>query len=179
MRWYWIDRFLEFESGKRAKAVKAVSLAEEHLHDHFPDHPVMPNSLIIEGIAQTGGLLVCEHSHFVEKVVLAKIPKVEFFGEAVPGDRLVYTATIDYIKKDGAMVTATSHKGDQLHAELELVFAHLNGGHRDRTLFEPEDYLRMMRMLGAYEVGIAADGSRLVEPSSLLGTGGSNRNGDI
>ncbi len=36
MRWYWIDRFIEFESGKRAKAVKNVSLAEEHLHDHFP-----------------------------------------------------------------------------------------------------------------------------------------------
>jgi 3-hydroxyacyl-[acyl-carrier-protein] dehydratase len=168
MRWYWIDRFIEFESGKRAKALKAISLAEEHLHDHFPDYPVMPNPLIIEGIAQTGGLLVCEHGQFVEKVVLAKIPKVEFYDEAVPGDRLTYTTTIDYIKKDGAMVTATSHKGDQLHAELELVFAHLNGDHSQRTLFQPEDYLRMMRMLGAYEVGRAADGGPLVEPASLV-----------
>ena len=42
MRWYWIDRFLEFESGRYAKAVKNVSLAEDHLHDHFPGYPVSP-----------------------------------------------------------------------------------------------------------------------------------------
>ena len=54
MRWFWIDRFTEFESGSSATAIKNVSLAEEHLHDHFPGVPLMPNSLIIEGIAQTG-----------------------------------------------------------------------------------------------------------------------------
>ena len=57
MRWIWIDRFVEFESGRRAVAIKNVSLAEEHLHDHFPGYPIMPNSLITEGLAQTGGLL--------------------------------------------------------------------------------------------------------------------------
>ena len=40
MRWFWVDRFLEFESGRHATAVKNVSLAEEHLHDHFPGVPV-------------------------------------------------------------------------------------------------------------------------------------------
>ena len=57
MRWYWIDRFVEFESGKRAKAVKNVSLAEEHLHDHFPGFPVMPGSLMNERMAKKGGIL--------------------------------------------------------------------------------------------------------------------------
>ena len=71
MRWYWIDRFIEFESGSRAKAVKNVTLAEDHLHDHFTSYPMLPNSLVVEGLAQTGGLLVCEHNHFAEKVVLA------------------------------------------------------------------------------------------------------------
>ncbi len=42
MRWFWIDRFVEFVPGSRAKAVKNVTLAEEHLHDHFPGFPVMP-----------------------------------------------------------------------------------------------------------------------------------------
>ena len=60
MRWIWIDRFVEFESGKRAVAIKNVTLAEDHLHDHFPGWPTMPNSLITEGLAQTGGLLVGE-----------------------------------------------------------------------------------------------------------------------
>jgi len=167
MRWYWIDRFIEFESGRYAKAVKNISLAEDYLHDHFPAYPVMPASLVIEGLAQTGGLLVCEYNHFTEKVVLAKVPHVVFHGAAYPGDTLIYTATINYIHKDGAMVAATSHKRGQLHAEIEIVFAHLNGEHRGRTLYEPDAYARMMRMLRAYEVGRAADGSPLVEPPEL------------
>lgn len=164
MRWYWIDRYLEFESGQRAKAIKNITLAEEHVHDHFPYHPVMPNSLIIEGVAQTGGLLVCEHSGFREKVVLAKIPKAVFYDEACPGDSLVYTTTVEYIHPDGAMVSATSHKGDQLQAEFELVFAHLqDGDHSDTTLFADGELLTMLRLLGAFEVGRAADGSPLCE----------------
>jgi len=85
----------------------------------------------------------------------------------VPGDTLIYTTTIEYIKDEGAMVSATSYKGDILHAEAEIVFAHLNDP-RLGTLFEPETFLRMMRMLGAFDVGHAADGSRLVPPPRLL-----------
>lgn len=166
MRWYWIDRFVEFESGRRARAIKCVSLAEEHLHDHFPRRPIVPNSLIMEGLAQTGGLLVCEHNAFTEKVILAKIPKVEFFRDAVPGDVLTYTTTIEYIKDEGAAVTATSHIGDELQAKADIVFAHLNAPWLG-TFFSPEAFLTMMRLLGAYRVGKAADGSPLVPPARL------------
>lgn len=164
MRWYWIDRFLEFESGRYAKAIKNVSLAEDHLHDHFPGYPVFPNSLVIEGLAQTGGLLVCEVNHFAEKVVLAKVPFAVFHDAAYPGDTLYYTASIVYIHEDGAMVTATSHKNGQLQAEMELVFAHLNDDYEEKTLFDPETFKRMMHMFRAFEVGHAADGSPLVMP---------------
>lgn len=170
MRWYWIDRFIEFESGRRAKAIKCVSLAEEHLHDHFPRHPVVPNSLIIEGLAQTGGLLVCEHNAFTEKVILAKIPKVEFFCEAVPGDTLTYTTTIEYMKEEGAAVSATSHKGDVLQARADIVFAHLNAPSL-ATFFSPEAFLTMMRLLGAYRIGHAADGKPLVPPARFMKAG--------
>jgi 3-hydroxyacyl-[acyl-carrier-protein] dehydratase len=168
MRWYWIDRFVEFESGRHAKAIKNISLAEDHLHDHFPGYPVMPGSLVIEGMAQTGGLLVSEVNHFAEKVVLAKVASVEFYCEAVPGDALIYTATIQSIKKDGAMVTTTSHKGEQLQAEAEVVFAHLNGEFEGKTLFDPQTFLYMMRLLGVFVVGRAADGSPLTEPAWML-----------
>ena len=60
MRWIWIDKFIAFESGKRAVALKNVTMAEEHLHDHFPGFPVMPEALMIEGMAQTAGILVGE-----------------------------------------------------------------------------------------------------------------------
>ena len=167
MRWYWIDQFIEFESGRYAKAVKCVSLAEDHLHDHFPNHPILPSSLVIEGMAQTGGLLLCEHNRFAEKVVLAKIPKVEFFSEAAPGDTLVYTATIEYINPSGAAVAAESRKDGELHARAEIVFAHLNSPQVE-SLFDPESLLNMMNVLGAFRVGRAADGSRLLPPPSLL-----------
>ncbi len=169
MRWYWIDRFIEFESGRRAKAVKNISLAEEHLHDHFPNYPMIPNSLVIEGIAQTGGLLVCEHNEFAEKVVLAKVPKATFYCEAIPGDTLIYTVDVEYIKEDGARISATSYKGDTLHAEVEIMFAHLSDP-RLGALFDPESFLRMMCLLGAFDVGHAADGSPLVPPPRLLQT---------
>src|SRR3954468_25013165 len=84
MRWIWIDKFIEFESGKQAKAIKNLTLAEEHLHDHFPGFPVMPNSLIVEGLAQTGGLLVGEYNQFKEKVILAKVPTAKFHFPAIP-----------------------------------------------------------------------------------------------
>lgn len=166
MRWYWIDRFIEFESGRRAKAVKNVTLAEDHLHDHFPGYPTMPNSLVIEGMAQTGGLLVCESTGFQEKVVLAKIARARFYDCARPGDTLIYTAIADDIRKDGAVVTATSHKQDRLQAEMSIFFAHLADDYDEKTLFERQDMLKMMRILRAYDVGRAPDGSPLREPAA-------------
>jgi 3-hydroxyacyl-[acyl-carrier-protein] dehydratase len=90
MRWIWIDRFLEFESGKFARATKNLSLAEDYFADHFPGYPVMPACLILEGLAQTGGILVGEVNDFREKVILAKIPWARFCREAFPGQQLVY-----------------------------------------------------------------------------------------
>jgi 3-hydroxyacyl-[acyl-carrier-protein] dehydratase len=167
MRWIWIDKFVEFDSGRRAQAIKNITLAEDHLHDHFPGFPVMPNSLITEGLAQTGGLLVGEAKGFEEKVVLAKIPKAVFHFPAVPGDTLVYTAVLDYLKDDGAMVSATAHVRDRLQAEMEIVFAHLDDTGRGKSLFEPKNFVFTMKLLGVFDVGRAADGTKLQEPPGL------------
>lgn len=167
MRWIWIDRFIEFESGKQATAIKNVSLAEEHLHDHFPGYPVMPASLILEGLAQTGGLLVGEHSRFEEKVILAKVSKAVFHFLAVPGDTLRYTAVIGSITEGGARVSATSHVGDRLQAEAEIMFAHLDDTGRAKTLFEPKNFVFTMKLLGVFDVGRASDGGQLIEPPGL------------
>jgi len=179
MRWIWIDRFVEFNSRQSARAIKNVSLAEDHLHDHFPGYPVMPNSLITEGLAQTGGLLVGEASNFDEKVILAKIPKAVYHFPAVPGDTLLYTAKIEQLTDTGAMVSATSHvlgrqyPGDtspspeRLQAEMEIVFVYLRDDQRGRTLFEPKNFVFTMKLLGVFDVGRAADGSKLKEPPGL------------
>jgi 3-hydroxyacyl-[acyl-carrier-protein] dehydratase len=167
MRWFWIDRYSEFESGRHAVAIKNVSLAEEHLHDHFPGAPMMPNSLVIEGLAQTGGLLVAEHGGFEERVVLAKIAKARFHFPATPGDTLVYRVAIDDIHKDGAIVSGTSHVGDRLQGEVQLFFAHLDESAAGKSLFDPASLLAMLKLLGVFQVGRDAEGRPLTVPAAL------------
>ena len=111
MRWIWIDRFVEFHSGKSARAVKNLSLAEDHFADHFPGWPVMPGTLMLEGLAQTGGILVGEANGFREKVVLAKIPKAVFHREAMAGEQLIYEVEMLHPAPEGASVAGKVHVG--------------------------------------------------------------------
>ena len=168
MRWFWIDRFVEFERGRRAAAVKAVSLAEEQMDDYIPGFPVMPASLIVEGLAQASGLLVGEYGGFLERVVLAKVSKSRFFLEALPGDVLHYDVHIEDFRSDGAIVYGTSHVGDTLQAEVQLVFAYLDDRFQGVDLFYPADFLCILRLLGVYDVGRNPDGSPLKVPQHLL-----------
>ncbi len=138
MRWVWIDRILELEKGQHCKTVKNISLAEEVLHDHFQGFegqksiPVLPNSLVIEGMAQTAGILVGHANAFKEKVALAKIGKAEFDGCAGPGHTLVYEATLERIDGMGASTSgvvklidsATGESRD--FAKIDLMFSHLD-----------------------------------------------------
>lgn len=108
MRWMWIDRIVELEPRRRLVALKNVSLAEDHLHDHFPASsglpalPIMPASLIIEGMAQAAGILVGHAGGFREKVILAKVNHAELTRDATPGMALRYTATIERLDENGA-----------------------------------------------------------------------------
>jgi 3-hydroxyacyl-[acyl-carrier-protein] dehydratase len=126
MRWIWIDKFVEFERGHRAVSVKNVSLAEEHLHDNFPGFPIMPECLMIEAMAQTAGILVGEARDFQEKVVLAKISKAVFFDYVVPGDTLRLEARMGTIAPEAASTTGRITRADQLIAEIDLMFSHVD-----------------------------------------------------
>ena len=126
MRWIWIDKFVEFKSGQSAVAVKNVTLAEEHLHDHFPGFPVMPECLMIEAMAQTAGILVGEAKKFQEKVILAKIKKCVFFDYVKPGDTLKIEANIESIAPEAAGTTGKITRQDKLIAEIDLMFSHID-----------------------------------------------------
>src|SRR5438128_8530260 len=124
MRWIWIDRFLEFERGKSAKALKNLSLAEDYFAEHFPAYPVMPGTLILEGLAQTGGILIGDVNDFREKVVLAKTPHARFQREVLAGNQLIYEVTLLHLRPEGAAVEGRVRTGDVLVAEAEIFFAH-------------------------------------------------------
>jgi 3-hydroxyacyl-[acyl-carrier-protein] dehydratase len=126
MRWIWIDKFEEFKSGHSAVALKNVTLAEEHLHDHFPGFPIMPECLMIEGMAQTAGILVGEARKFKEKVVLAKIKKAVFFDFVRPGDTIRLHAQVEDVTPEAAQTTGKIMRGEQLIAEIDLMFSHID-----------------------------------------------------
>jgi 3-hydroxyacyl-[acyl-carrier-protein] dehydratase len=168
MRWMWIDRFVEFQAGRRAVAIKNVSIVEEQMDDYLPGFPVMPASVILEGLAQTSGLLVAEHGGFLERVVLAKVGKAVFHLFARPGDQLRYTAHVEVFQPDGAICKCTSHLNGQLQAEVDLVFAHLDDRFEGVELFKPDELLQMLRIFRMYEVGCKEDGSPLVIPEHML-----------
>jgi 3-hydroxyacyl-[acyl-carrier-protein] dehydratase len=126
MRWVWIDKFTCFESGRRASAVKNVSLAEDHLHDHFPGFPVMPASLMIEGMAQTAGILVGEARKFSEKVILAKIKLARFDREVRPGDQLRYDAVIEHLDDAAAHTQGVVSCNGEPIGQVDIVFSHID-----------------------------------------------------
>jgi 3-hydroxyacyl-[acyl-carrier-protein] dehydratase len=142
MRWMWIDRVIELERGRRLVAVKNVSLAEEHLHDHFAADgarglaaaPVMPSSLILEGMAQSAGILVGHAEEFREKVILAKISRAEIARDATPGTTLRYTAEIERMDAAGASTRGAIDLLDHARPDAgwvrigatEMMFSHLD-----------------------------------------------------
>jgi 3-hydroxyacyl-[acyl-carrier-protein] dehydratase len=169
MRWFWIDRFTEFVSGQSAVAVKNVSLSEEPVDEYAPGRTFFPSSLIIEGLAQTGGLLLGQVSDFKDRVVLAKISSSKFYCQAYPGDTLTYRVKLHNQLANGATVQGTSHIGDKLQGEIELMFASLDDERFENVeLFEPAQFCRMIRILRLFEVGVYPDGSPVLPPGHML-----------
>jgi 3-hydroxyacyl-[acyl-carrier-protein] dehydratase len=146
MRWLWIDRFVAFERGKSARAVKNLSLAEDHLANHFPCYPIMPAALMLEGLAQTGGILVGEANDFQEKVILAKIPRASFVREAMAGWQLIYDTEILHLRPEGASVQGRISallpgRSEPLEVgEAEIFFAHLDQS-RSRQIFGDKNFV--------------------------------------
>jgi 3-hydroxyacyl-[acyl-carrier-protein] dehydratase len=155
MRWMWIDQIVEYVPPPEGRmvAIKNVSLAEEHLHDHLFEAPanaggpgergaprrgavpVMPASLMIEGMAQTAGILVGSVHSFTEKVILAKIVTARFDADVFPGQTLRYEAKLERMETAGAstsgIVKRMSHSGPnagqwQTIGQVDLMFSHLD-----------------------------------------------------
>jgi 3-hydroxyacyl-[acyl-carrier-protein] dehydratase len=165
MRWYWIDRFLEFERGRRAVAIKNIALDEEVIDDYLPGYPAIPFSVMIEGIAQTAGLLVGEKGGFEQRVVLAKLSKAVLHRPCVAGETLRYEAIVQDIQNDGAIASATCHVGDELRAEVDLMFAFLDDRFPPGPLFHPHDFATLLRTFGMYDVGKDENGNPLEMPA--------------
>ncbi|MBW8016114.1 MAG: beta-hydroxyacyl-ACP dehydratase [Planctomycetes bacterium] len=162
MRWIWIDKFLEFNSGKSAVSLKNVTLAEEHLHDHFPGFPVMPECLMIEAMAQTAGILCGEARNFEEKVILAKIRKAVFFHFVRPGDTIILHAEIESIAPEAASTVGKIMRGETLIAEISLMFSHIDNN--ISGLEFPEENFVFTDMFNSLLTGFVDEKSKTEQP---------------
>jgi 3-hydroxyacyl-[acyl-carrier-protein] dehydratase len=120
-----IDRILDVEKGKRAIALKNVSMDEPYFLGHFPKEPMMPGVLILEAMAQTGGLAFESSFEKGEEgiPVLAKIEEFRLKKRVIPGDQLIIEAEVLHIFSNLAKVKVLARVGEEIVAEGTLVLA--------------------------------------------------------
>jgi len=122
-----VDRIISLEKGISIEAYKNVSISEPIFQGHFPDHPIYPGVMIIEGMAQAGGVLAFKSMDGVSQEEIANkvvyfmsIDKAKFRAPVTPGDQLIYK--INVIKNKGAVwqLEAKAYVDDKVVAQAEL-----------------------------------------------------------
>lgn len=126
VRYFLIDRVIELEVGKRVRGVKNVTLSEDILHDHFPDHPIMPGALVLEAAAQLAGFLlettVNKPGSPLSRALLVQVDLAKFHHFAGPGDQLQIEVTLGEIRPQAAQTTIEATVGDRRIARASLTF---------------------------------------------------------
>lgn len=123
----FVDRVLSVEAGKSVTAVKNVTFAESHFIGHFPGHPVMPGVLVVEALAQAGGVLAWETANgeepAVEILYLAGIEKARFKRTVKPGDQLVLKVDLLSRRRGLWRLQCRAEVDGQLAVQAELLLA--------------------------------------------------------
>ncbi len=120
-----VDRIIDYVPGEKAVGVKNVTINEPHFQGHFPGRPLMPGVLIVEAMAQVGGV-VLKQMPGVEGglFVFAGIDKVRFRRPVVPGDQLIMTVELLCVKKRRfGKMSGKAEVDGQLAAQGELMFS--------------------------------------------------------
>ena len=120
-----IDRVLDYEEGKWIKAIKNLTINESFFQGHFPTEPIMPGVLMIEAMAQAGGILALMSAGAKEKLAFfMTINNVKFRKPVVPGDQLVFNVEIVKVVRASIVKTrGTATVDGQVVAEGDLMFS--------------------------------------------------------
>jgi beta-hydroxyacyl-ACP dehydratase FabZ len=119
-----VDRIVELEPMKRAVGIKNVSINEYFFMGHFPEKPVMPGVLILEAMAQVGGVAMLHPKENRGKLAFfAGMDRVKFRKPVIPGDQLYMVAEIIKLRGSAGKVWAQAFVEGQVVAEAEFLFA--------------------------------------------------------
>ena len=135
-----VDRILEMDTGSRAVGLKNVTFNEEFFQGHFPGHSVMPGVLVLEAMAQVGGVLLLSLSRNRGKLAyFAGMDKVRFRKPVIPGDSMI--TEVQLIKAHGSIgkVRAVASVDNQVVAEGEFMFALVERDGRNQSVDKEVD----------------------------------------
>lgn len=119
-----IDKIIEFVPEKKAVGIKNVSNTEYFFQGHFPERPVMPGVLIIEAMAQVGGIIIMQMNISKDKLaVLAGVNDVRFRSVVKPGDQMVITTELIALKSKLGKIQSKVEVEQKLVAEGEILFS--------------------------------------------------------
>jgi 3-hydroxyacyl-[acyl-carrier-protein] dehydratase len=120
-----VDRILETQPGQSAVGLKNVTINEPFFQGHFPGRPIMPGVLIVEAMAQVGGVVLLQMADMKDKLSLfAGIDKVRFRRPVVPGDQLIMTVELLKIRQNSfGKMQARAEVNGKLVSEGELMFS--------------------------------------------------------
>lgn len=120
-----VDRILEYVPEKRAVGLKNVTFNEPFFQGHFPGRPIMPGVMIVEAMAQVGGVVLSQLPEVPEGLfIFAGIDKVRFRRPVVPGDQLIMTVELLALKRRRfGKMQAKAEVDGQLATEGELMFS--------------------------------------------------------
>jgi 3-hydroxyacyl-[acyl-carrier-protein] dehydratase len=119
-----VDKIIEYESGKRVKGIKNITFNEPYFAGHFPELPIVPGVIIIESMAQVGGIILLEDAKDKNEIaLLIGVDKVRFRKMVRPGDQMVIEAELLQKKSNICKLKCNTYVEDQLIAEGELLIA--------------------------------------------------------
>jgi 3-hydroxymyristoyl/3-hydroxydecanoyl-(acyl carrier protein) dehydratase len=150
MRHFWLDRIIHLEPGVRATGLKAVALSEDEFDVHFPGNPVLPGVYLLEGLAQTAGVLIHRSIGSRLLAVLVSIERARFLAFARPGDQVRLETELESLEGTIARARGTAVVNDRTLASARFTFTLVEPDRLIPELYRPHWRQMIETWLGHY-----------------------------